>query len=62
MTHPEARRKHVLDEKSETSLQTREKGKGKFKGKCKKNDSIKMKIEKITVKHHLKYGHDEEHC
>lgn len=41
-THLEARGKNISEEKSESSLEYGEKGKGKFKGKGKKNASIKM--------------------
>jgi len=61
-THLEARGKHVSDEKSERSLEIGEKGNGMFKGKRKNNASIKMEKEKITCKHYLKYGHDDDHC
>lgn len=47
-THLEARGKHVSDEKSESSLEIGEKGKGKFKGKGKKNAYIKREKEKLT--------------
>lgn len=61
-THLEARGKNVSEETSESSFESREKGEGKFKGKAKKNFSIKIEKEKITCKHSSKEGHDEDHC
>ena len=61
-THLEERGKSISDDKSESSLETREKGKGRFKGKGKKNACIKMEKEKLTCKHCFKNGHDEDHC
>ena len=61
-THLEARGKHSADEKSDSFLEYDGKGKGKFNGKGKKNESIKLEKEKLTCKHCLKNGHDEDHC
>ena len=47
-THLEAREKHVSDETSEDTFDSIEKGKGKFKGKGKKNASIKLEKYKLT--------------
>ena len=58
-TNLEARGKHVLEETSEDTFDSGEKEKGKFKGKGKKNNSIKIEKEKLTCKHCSKDGHDE---
>ena len=55
-THLEARGKQNIDEKSDSDS----KGKGKFYGKG--NSSVKREKEKLTCKHCLKNGHDEDHC
>ena len=56
-THLEARGKHNIDEKSESEG----KGKGKFYGRRKINNSVKGEKEKITCKNFSKTGHDEDH-
>jgi hypothetical protein len=61
-THLEARGKNVSEETSEKSFKSGDKGKGKFKGKDKKNASVKKEGEKLTCKHCSKEGHDEDHC
>ena len=61
-THLEERGKHFLEEKSEDTFESEEKGKGKFKGKGKNTASIKIEKEKLTCKHCSKDGHDEDHC
>lgn len=60
VTHLEGRGENTLEESSKNPF----KGKGKekdFKGKAKKNASIKKEGEKITCKHCSREGHDESH-
>ena len=61
-THLEARGKNFPQEGSKTPFKSGDKGKGKFKGKGKKNDSVKKEGEKLTCKHCSKEDHDEDHC
>ena len=59
-THLEARGKNVQDEGEKKPFKGGEKEKG-FKGKQKKNLSIKKEGEKTTCSHFSKEGHDESH-
>jgi hypothetical protein len=61
-THLEARGKNDPQEGRKKPFNNGDKGKGKFKGKGKKNASVKKEGEKITCKHCSKEGHDEDHC
>ena len=61
-THLEERGKNVSEETSEKSFKYREKAKGKFKGKNKRNALVKKEGEKLTCMHYSKEGHDEDHC
>ena len=51
----------TLKEGSKNPFKGKRKEKG-FKGKGKKNASIKKEGEKLTCKHCSKEGHDEAHC
>ena len=50
-THLESRGKNVLQETSKKPSKYGDKGKGKFKGKGKKNSTVKKEGEKLTYKH-----------
>ena len=55
-THLEARGKNILEEGKRKPFKGGEKGNG-FKGKGKKNASVKKEGDKITCKHYSKEGH-----
>lgn len=61
-THLEARGKNISQEGSKKPFKSGDKGEGKFKGKGKKNASIKKEGEKLTCNHCSKEGHNEDHC
>jgi hypothetical protein len=60
--HLEARGKNSPQEGSKKPFYNGDKGKSKFKGHIKKNDSVKKEGEKLTCKHCSKDGHNEDHC
>ena len=60
-TYLEARGKNVPQEGSKKPFSNENKGKEKFKGKGKKNASVKKEGQKLTCKHCSKDGHDEDH-
>ena len=60
-THLETRGKNLQEEGNKKPFQSGEKGK-KYKGKQKKNASIKKEGEKPMCKNCSKEGHDEAHC
>jgi len=59
--HLEARGKNTPEEGSKKPFKIKGKEKA-FKGKAKKNVSIKKEGEKFTCKHCSREGHDEAHC
>jgi len=61
-THLESRGNNVPQESNKKPFQSRYKAKGKFKGKGKKNATVKKEGEKITCKHYSKDSCDEDHC
>jgi hypothetical protein len=61
-THLEARGRNETHEGNKKPFIHGDKGKRKFKGNSKKNDTVKKERENFTCKHCLKDGHDEYHC
>jgi hypothetical protein len=61
-THLEERGRNKPQKGNKKAFVKGYKGKRKFKGNGRNNASIKKEGEKISCKHYLKNGHDEDHC
>jgi hypothetical protein len=61
-THLEARGNKDIHEGFKKTFSQGDKGKKHFKGKGRKNATVKKEGEKFTCKHCSKEGHDEDHC